>query len=575
MSGVSGIRHDRSRGDRLNPSTAQAEAIVDELVRNEVHRLVLSPGSRNAPLSYAAHRAAQAGHLELHVRIDERSAGFLALGMAARSGGPVAVVCTSGTAATNLHPAVTEAFHAGVPLVVLTADRPPELRAAGANQTIEQHGLFGTAVRMFDELAVAENRPGQNAYWRSQMCRACSAARSDSGGGPVHLNVPFREPLVPTGDDEWCESLDGRAGRARWTDISTTGGRPSTLSGTSSARGLVLIADQSAGFVESAALWGQHRGWPVLAEAGAVGVPGDSAIGTGMWLLNLPEFLRAHRPEQVVCAGRPTVFRQVQRLLADTGIEVLLAHAGSGWPAPAHNLAEVAEAFGAATGPVDPDWLTSWQQADQKATAALHGALDLEDWPSGPAVARDLVEALPTGALLALGSSNPTRDVALAAPHRPDVRVHRNRGAAGIDGTVSTAVGAALAHGGPSYALLGDLTFLHDGNGLLLGPHERRPDLTIVVLNDDGGGIFTLLEQGNPEHSDSFERVFGTPHGTDLAALCAAHHVEHVPVRQRSEFAAALQPRPGLRVVEVRADRSGLRAAHERLEAAVRSAVLG
>lgn len=556
----------------MNPSTAQAEAIVDELVRNEVHRVVLSPGSRNAPLAYAAHRAAQAGRLELHVRIDERSAGFLALGMVARSRRPVAVICTSGTAATNLHPAVTEAFHAGIPLIALTADRPPELRAAGANQTIVQHGLFGTAVRMFDELAVAENRPGQNAYWRSQICRACSVARAGTGGGPVHLNLPFREPLVPTGDDQWCESLEGRAGRAKWTEISTGGGRSSTLSGTTSARGLVLVADQAA---ESAGLWGQRRGWPVLAETGAVGVPGGSAIGTGMWLLDLPEFVRAHHPEQVVCAGRPTVFRQVQRLLADTDIEVLLAHAGSQWPAPAHNLAEVAEAVGSPDGPVDPDWLTSWQEADQKATAALHGAVDLEHWPSGPAVARDLVQALPTGALLTLGSSNPTRDVALAAPHRPDVQVHRNRGAAGIDGTVSTAVGAALAHRGPSYALLGDLTFLHDANGLLLGPHEQRPDLTIVVLNDDGGGIFSLLEQGSPENSDGFERVFGTPHGTDLAALCAAHNVEYVPVRQRSEFAEALRPRPGLRVVEIRVDRSELRAAHERLAAAVRSAVLG
>src|SRR5699024_10512555 len=172
-------------------------------------------------------------------------------------------------------------------------------------------------------------RPGQNAYWRSQVCRACSAARSGAGNGPVHLNLPFREPLVPTGDDEWCEPLDGRAGGGRWTEISTGGGPPSTLSGTTSARGFVLVADQDA---ESAGLWGQRRGWPVVAENGAVGVPGGSAIGTGMWLLDLPEFLRAHRPEQVVCAGRPTVFRQVQRLLADTGVEVLLARAGSEWP---------------------------------------------------------------------------------------------------------------------------------------------------------------------------------------------------------------------------------------------------
>ena len=550
----------------MNPSTAQAEVIVDELVRNGLRQVVLSPGSRNAPLSFALHRAAEAGRLRLHVRIDERSAGFLALGVATRTKRPVVVVCTSGTAATNLHPAVSEAFHAGIPLIVLTADRPPELRAAGANQTIDQHRLYGSETRLFDELAVAENRPGQNAYWRSQVCRAWQAART----GPVHLNLPFREPLIPTGGPDWCESVDGRPEGGRWTEVSEQGAAPSTLSRLSTSRGLVLVADWGA---ESASAWGERYGWPVLSETGGVGLSGSAAISTGMWLLNLPEFIRGHRPEQVLCVGRNTVFRQVQRLLADTGVEVLLAHGGVDWPAPAHNVREVAETFGAASGPVDREWLTAWQQADHKASAALHAALDLERWPNGPTVARDLVDVLPSESLLVLGSSNPTRDVALAAHHRPDVTVHRNRGVAGIDGTVSTAVGAALAHDAPSYALLGDLTFLHDSNGLALGPLEQRPDLTIVVLNDDGGGIFSLLEQGNPEHGASFERVFGTPHGTDLGRLCAAHGVQHTLVRERADFLDAVRWQPGLRVVEVQADRAELRGVHERLHAAVRSAL--
>ncbi|SDY38090.1 2-succinyl-5-enolpyruvyl-6-hydroxy-3-cyclohexene-1-carboxylate synthase [Saccharopolyspora shandongensis] len=560
------------RGDRLNPSTAQAEVIVDELVRNGVRQVVLSPGSRNAPLSYALYRAAHAGRLRLHVRIDERSAGFLALGLASRTQSPVVVVCTSGTAATNLHPAVSEAYHSGVPLIVLTADRPPELRAAGANQTIDQHRLFGAEVRMFDELAVAESRPGQNAYWRSQMCRAWHAAAGGKRGGPVHLNIPFREPLVPDGDDQWCESLAGRPDDARWTEVSQRGQAPSELSRVRARRGLVLVADWGA---EKAGEWGDRYGWPVLAESGGVGVGGSAAISTGMWLLNLPEFMQEHRPEQVLCVGRPTVFRQVQRLLADTDVEVLLAHGGVDWAAPAHNLREVAETFGAAPGDADPEWLTAWQHADQKASEALHAALDLERWPSGAAVAREVVDALPEQALLVLGSSNPSRDVALAARQRSDVVVHQNRGVAGIDGTVSTAIGAAVAHGQPAYALLGDLTFLHDSNGLMLGPYEQRPDLTIVVLNDDGGGIFALLEQGSPEHREAFERVFATPHGTDIGKLCAAHGVDHVLVRERSELTAALQRRPGLRVVEVRADRTALRSVHQRLLAAVRTALLG
>ncbi|MFC4085446.1 thiamine pyrophosphate-dependent enzyme, partial [Amycolatopsis samaneae] len=194
-------------------------------------------------------------------------------------------------------------------------------------------------------------------------------------------------------------------------------------------------------------------------------------------------------------------------------------------------------------------------------------------WPSGLRLASELVDALPEGSLLVVGSSNPTRDVALAGRLRPDVLVHRNRGVAGIDGTVSTAIGAATVHRGPSYALIGDLTFLHDANGLLTGPAEQRPDLTIVVLNDDGGGIFSLLEQGAPEHNASFERVFGTPHGADLGALCAGYRVPHVVADTLTEFRAALRPAPGLRVVEVRVDRTRHRDLHARLRDVVRSAV--
>ena len=548
----------------VNPSTAQAQVVVDELVRNGLREVVLSPGSRNAPLSFALHRASEQGQLRLHVRIDERSAGFLALGLAARTRRPVAVVCTSGTAAANLHPPVCEASHAGVPLLVLTADRPPEMRAAGANQTIDQHGLYGTAVRMFDELGVAENRRGQNAYWRTQLCRAWHAA----SGGPVHVNVPFREPLVPGGDDEWCESLDGRPDGQPWTRLSDRGWIPAGEGRATARRGLVLVADR-----HPLTEWTQS-GWPVLSESGGVGLSGPGVIRTGMWLLNSPDFLDSHRPEQVVCVGRPTVFRQVGALLSHPDTEVLLEHPSEHWPSPGHDVQAVARSFGQ-PGEVDPDWLTSWQHADQKVSAALHAALDLEPWPNGTLVARDVIDELPPGALLVLGSSNPARNIALAARQRDDVEVHRNRGVAGIDGLVSTAVGAALAHDGPAYALLGDLTFLHDSNGLLLGPSEQRPDLTIVVHNDDGGGIFSFLEQGNPEYQESFERVFGTPHGTDLGQLCAAHGVEHVRVRQRSEFTAALRPRPGLRVVEVGADRDDLRGVQQRLRDAVSAAVTG
>ncbi|QWF79860.1 2-succinyl-5-enolpyruvyl-6-hydroxy-3-cyclohexene-1-carboxylic-acid synthase [Amycolatopsis sp. CA-230715] len=553
----------------MNPSTAQARVVVDELVRNTVSHVVLCPGSRNAPLSIALYDAASAGRLRLHVRIDERGAAFLALGIAARTGRPVAVVCTSGTAAANFHPAVLEADRAGVPLIVLTADRPPELRSAGASQVIDQQNLYGNAVRYYDELAVAERRAGQNAYWRSQICRAWNAAYGEWRCGPVHLNVPFREPLVPDGGDDWFESLEGRAGGARWTELPDYGALPAFV--VPSARyGLVIACDSG---VRAASEWAEAHGWPVVSETGGLGLAGDTAIGTGAWLLGVEDFIARHKPEQVLCIGRPTVFRQVQGVLSDPDVEVLLVRPDSDWPAPAHNVRQVGQWFAEPTKPADPDWLPAWQRADAAAKAAVTTAIAEEPWPSGLRLAAELVGALPQDSLLVVGSSNPTRDVALAGGIRPDVLVHRNRGVAGIDGMVSTAIGAASVHRGPSYALLGDLTFLHDANGLLAGPVEERPDLTFVVLNDDGGGIFSLLEQGAPEHSASFERVFGTPHGADLGALCAGFRVPHVLAETLTEFRAALRPQPGLRVVEVRVDRSRHRDLHARVRAAVSAAV--
>ncbi|OQO90979.1 2-succinyl-5-enolpyruvyl-6-hydroxy-3-cyclohexene-1-carboxylic-acid synthase [Saccharomonospora piscinae] len=562
----------------MNPSTAQARVLVDELVRNTVSHVVLSPGSRNAPLSFALHEAATAGRLTLHVRIDERSAAFLALGIAARTGRPVPVVCTSGTAAANFHPAVLEADRAGVPLVVLTADRPPELRASGANQVIDQRELYGSAVRYFDELAVAERRSGQNAYWRSQICRVWNAAYGEWRSGPVHLNIPFREPLVPDGsagddgageDTTWPESLDGRPRGARWTELPDFGALPSFVV-PSARHGLVIACDAG---VRAAGEWAELHGWPVVSETGGLGIGGTTAIAGGVWLLGLEEFLTEHTPEQVLCIGRPTVFRQVQRLLSNTDVEVLLVRPDSDWPAPAHNVRQVGQWFDEPTKPADPEWLLKWRRADAAATAAVRDTLAAQPWPSGLSVASELAACLPADSLLVVGSSNPTRDVALAGVRRPDVLVHRNRGVAGIDGTLSTAIGAATVHPGPSYAFVGDLTFLHDLNGLLTGQAETRPDLTIVVLNDDGGGIFSLLEQGEQQHSGSFERIFGTPHGADLSALCAGYGVPHTLASSRVALREALRPEPGLRVVEVRADRSGHRDLHARLRAAVARSV--
>lgn len=551
--------------------------LVDELMRGGLEHAVLCPGSRNAPLAFALHEAATAGRLTLHVRIDERSAAFFALGIAATTGAPVALSCTSGTAAANFHPAVAEADRAGIGLLVLTADRPPELRAAGANQVIDQHRLYGSALRHFDELAVAERTTGQNAYWRSTACRMWNTAR---GNGPVQLNIPFREPLIPELDDDWPESLDGRPGGARWS-ADTDHLRHPDLVVPDSERGLVLLApDAHRGLgVESIVDWAHRYGWPLVSETGGAGIGGPNALAAGPWLLSDADFLAANTPAQVLCVGRPTVFRQVQQLLADPGIEVLLVEpptSDAGWPNPGHNASVLAEGLGEPSAKGDPEWLATWQRADMAAAEAVHSVLADADWHVGMNVAGELLAALPDGATLTVGSSNPTRDVALTARLRPDILVHRNRGVAGIDGTVSTAVGITVGRQNrPGYALLGDLTFLHDVNGLLIGAGEQRPDLTIVVLNDDGGGIFSLLEQGAPEHAASFQRLFGTPHGADIGALCAGYGAAHTLAETPEQLRAAVRHAPGAgpRVVEVRTSRDELRTLHQAARSAVTTAL--
>ncbi|RJK93386.1 2-succinyl-5-enolpyruvyl-6-hydroxy-3-cyclohexene-1-carboxylic-acid synthase [Vallicoccus soli] len=581
----------------MNPSTALARVLVDELVRGGVREVVLSPGSRNAPLSVALHTADAAGALRLHVRVDERSAGFLALGLAKASQVPVPVVCTSGTAVANLHPAVLEASHAGVPLVAVTADRPAELRGTGANQTTEQPGVYGAAVRLAVDLPAPEARAGQVAPWRATVCRVLAAAAGelDDDPGPVHLDVAFREPLLPDGTDAWPEPLDGRADGGPWTRVSIappvwTGpfDGPRAL-GTGLERTLVVVGDAPPELARDAGLLAQRRGWPVVAEPSA-GVP--QALAHGPLLLGAEAFVAAERPHRVLVVGRPTLARPVQRLLRDPEVVVEVVTSSPRWADPgavatavhhpswvAAGLREPAEPPPGAWRPLagdpavaDAAWARRWQEAAASAARAVAQVLD--DAPlSGPAVARALVEALPDRSLLVLGSSSPVRDVDLAAAPREGLAVLANRGLAGIDGTVSTALGAALAHRGPAYALLGDLTLLHDANGLVLGPQEPRPDLVLVVVNDDGGGIFTQLEQGAPEHAAGFERVFGTPTGVDLEALCLAHGTRYELVRDLDALRAALAPAPGLRLVEVPVDRSATRALHARLRAAVAAAV--
>jgi 2-succinyl-5-enolpyruvyl-6-hydroxy-3-cyclohexene-1-carboxylate synthase len=593
----------------VNPATALATVLVDELSRCGLAEAVVAPGSRNAPLSMALweQAARSAGRLRLHVRIDERSAAFLALGLAKLSRRPVAVVCTSGTAAAHFHAAVIEADEAGVPLLVLTADRPPELRGTGANQTVDQLKLYGSAVRWFCEVGVPEARPGMNAYWRSLACRAWASAAGVAGTmpGPVHLNLCLREPLVPdeadTGPadlgavdagaagpatrDGWPEPLAGRPGGTPWT-VTGAPPPPPTLELPWTERGVVVCGDGSA---DPAALLrlAAEAGWPVLAEPSSGARAGPSALAAYPYLLESAEFVARHRPEVIVSAGRPGLSRAQLGYLktaAPGGApprHIVIAQGPGRWADPARTATDVAAALRLVRAPATPatgGWLASWLTADAAARAAGAAILDADDAPSEPRLARDLAAGLPDGVLLWAASSLPIRDLDQQMAPRAGVTVLASRGASGIDGLISSASGAALAHqragGGPAVALLGDLAFLHDAPGLFAGPEEPRPDLLLVVVNNDGGGIFSLLEQA--AFPAPFERVFGTPHGGVLGQVAAAAGILAVTLDRASGLAGALKgeglPATGIRMVEVRTSRAAGTALRGRLRAACTAA---
>src|SRR5580658_5773142 len=501
--------------------------------------------------------------VRLHVRIDERSASFTALGLAKASRRPVAVLCTSGTAAANFHPAVIEADESGVPLLVLTADRPPEMRGTGANQVIDQVKLYGSAVRWFCEAGVPESRPGMVGYWRSLACQAWAQASGRAGAlaGPVHLNLAFREPLVPgdAGEPDWPEPLDGRPDGRPWTSFERPGSSPDELEVPWTERGVVVCGDgdyDAAALVELA----EQAGWPVLAEPSSGARRGPNALSAYQYLLATPEFVAAHRPDVLVSAGRPGLSRAQLAFLGGVNVptrrHVVIAQGPGRWADPLRGATDVAAGIrltGAPAGSRTAGWLDGWRRADEAARRAVDAVLDSGDSLTEPRLARDLGHGLPEGALLWTGSSLPVRDLDCHLTPRADIRVLASRGASGIDGTASAAIGAALAHGGPAFALIGDLAFLHDAPGLALGPGEPRPDLCLIVVNNDGGGIFSALEQA--AFPGPFERLFGTPHGTSLRHLAAAFGLPYQRLEHPDDLVKAL-PGGGLRVVEASTDRA-------------------
>ena len=574
-------------------AVATARAVLAGLYAGGVRDLVLSPGSRSTPLALAAWAADRAGDIRLHVRIDERSAGFLALGLATGSRRPVAVLTTSGTAVGNLLPAVMEAQHTGRRLVVISADRPDYLRGTGANQTTYQAGIFGRFAPCAD---LPSGTPADRV--------AEAARRSCRLGGPAQVNVQFDAPLVPAAaEPSWIrpEPRDADCADPDLPDRPVVEGHRETPLTLRPGPRTVVVAGDDAG--SAARILAERAGWPLLAEPTSGARAGEHALQTGRLLLQTS--LR-ERVERVVVIGHPTLSRPVTALISDPRLEIVAVRTAAGVATDPGRVATVVDSVPTVAAPDpgerdpgDAEWLRTWQQADARLRQALEAQITAWSGALAPgllhplAVAADIGAVLAPAATLVVGPSSAVRDLDLGMPpYEPLGRrfVVGNRGLAGIDGVVSTALGVALGRGnreprpgltvlppaGRTLAVLGDLTFLHDSNGLFIGPDEPRPDLTMVVINDDGGAIFEVLEQGAEAFRGAFERVFAAPTGVDVAALCRASGSSYRRAPSREALREMLRhPLPGIDVIEVRATRATRRGEAAALAALARAVVDG
>jgi 2-succinyl-5-enolpyruvyl-6-hydroxy-3-cyclohexene-1-carboxylate synthase len=542
------------------------QALVDELARCGVEHAVACPGSRNAPilLSLAAESRIRTWSV-----LDERSAGFLALGIAKTSRRPVVLTCTSGTAAANFLPALVEAREARVPMIVLTADRPPELREVGAGQSIDQLKLYGSAVKWFVEVGNLE--PGRECaiHHRALACRAWATAR---GGrpGPVHLNLPLRDPLAPEAEELDPDPWQGRADGEPWVTVDETRPHvaPETVDELATAigaarRGAIVAGPVDEDAAAAATALARAAGWPLLAEptSGVRCGPHDRANVIAHYdaLVRAPDWAAAHRPELVLRVGDTPTSKPLRAWLAAARQAVVDPHAA--WHEPTRaaervvvaspeelclKLAGALEAAGAAR---DADWLASWRAADELVPAALAAQPD----PFEPKAYVALAGALPAGAVVWISSSMPVRDVETFFPSiETPLRFLANRGANGIDGVVSSALGAAAASGGHAFLLTGELALLHDLGALLAG-RRLGLELTIVCVNNGGGGIFDFLPVAEHAEPAAYEELVATPSGVDLERLAAGLELRHTLAETTEQVRDALAA-PGL--IEVRTSRA-------------------
>jgi len=560
-----------------HPADVQATfcaVLVDALVTRGLRHAVISPGSRSTPMALALTQRPEVG---VQVAHDERTAAFLALGVGVATGRPALALCTSGTATLHFHAAVVEAHLSSVPLIVITADRPPELRDVGAAQTIDQQRLFGTALRWFHDPGVAD--PAAVSSWRSLGERVVAAA-TGARPGPVQVNLPFREPLVGAVDPTLYQRAGGRTpatarsrpvvGDAELSELAEV------LAG--EVRG-IIVAGRSGAAPDAVGALASALGWPVLVEprSGCGGLA--SAIRAFDALLREQAFAVDHTPRVVLRLGDPLASKVTNQWLAASDATQIHLSAVPAVSDPDHRIARrvVADmddtlrrwtALVAGRGASATPWLSRWLHAERHAQAAFDVWCAEQTTLNEPATARVLMAALPSGSNVVVASSMPVRDVEWFGGTCAHVTVHSNRGANGIDGVVATALGVAWATAAPTAVLLGDVALLHDSSSLT-ALARRRLDVRIVVVDNDGGGIFSFLPQATTLAEDRFELLFGTPHGTDLVRLAEAHGLPARTVTTADELATAVAV-PGPLLIRVPSDRAANVAAHDQANQAAR-----